>query len=1294
MEECKMKKIVSFLLSFTISISTILIFAGNIYSVKAEEISINSFIEDGVKLIRENDAGKDFIPETTEDKISDDTESDILSHNRVTAKSAGPKSVANDREEFSDTAFQTCRLIVKASKTPDQLNSIGMASGYKDWYIVQFKNEKDAEKAYEIYSSDEPVSSVSPDLVTEISFDEEMDREPVETDAVETPIRLNFWGSIMTGLYDVKDYIDSHSEYDREITIGVVDNGVDLDNEFVKDRLIRTFFNASTEGDENNEYLENAHGTMVSSVIVDNTPENTKIRVYKCGNQMSTSAVCLALLKAVSDGVNLINCSFSFRDNDEILKDILDSCFENNIQLFVSAGNNNRNIMSQNTWPARDERAITVAASEFYGMPADFTSYGSIVDLMAPGDDVSVSVGQNTYKTTSGTSFSSPLVASLFADLMILFPSYSNKQLEHIINSKAVPSDIFYDCGLFGYGIIDAIGSARFEKNTAPEFSLPEGKYIDEIEVEITSNPECEIYYTLDGSYPSKESGILYTEPVKISDDCPFLKAVAYGNGLYRSDCTKALYRLQRVGTDDMFEISDEGQITLYTGDVYDLIIPETIDGITVRSIAPETFSNSRLVGVSFPDTITTISRKCFYECESLMVADGKNISVIERESFYGCGLYIVDFPNVEKIESQAFAGNIYLSGVIFPKCNELGASVFRACISLRLVLLPLLENSSSGVFKGCLMLTEADLSSFQSIKGNALDGIEYIKVLDLTSIKNLGIYTFDPIGDANYTLLERLELSNVEEIHSVPYGIYKRFQKPLTMVIPSTFTLFSMSSFNNANPHIIVYGSCNTYAEQWASKHENINFIEITQETAVINDLPDEFYDYMRYLYADVVGFNRTYQWYGSYSNRNTGGIPIEGANERKFVPKDNDRYPYYYCVVTSTDVGYDPIEIRTGASRYMEFNGNMPNADYSALDEILSTIPENLSIYTDESVSALNNAVESINRNLDISKQATVDEYVETVSNAIAALKLKEHMVSFIVDNESVLSYELEYGSKITDIPPVPEKSGYTFSKWTPDIPKTMTNDSISFTAEFDPVTYYASFMLDGKEIEKVPFTVESKKISEPEIPGKEGYTGKWSEYIIAASDITVNAEYTINEYTVSFVADDKTVKSETVEYGSPIEIPDNPQKEGYIFKEWLPKIPETMPAKDMTFYAVFEEVKQSDDYPPAVGNPSVDIRNFAYTCTVDYRTTITFTAIVKDMPMDAAVVWYIDGQKSGEGEKFTVKEARESFTVQAKIVDKSGNTLDSTETELVKVKTDFFSKIIAFFRMLFGKLPVIEQ
>ena len=157
-------------------------------------------------------------------------------------------------------------------------------------------------------------------------------------------------------------------------------------------------------------------------------------------------------------------------------------------------------------------------------------------------------------------------------------------------------------------------------------------------------------------------------------------------------------------------------------------------------------------------------------------------------------------------------------------------------------------------------------------------------------------------------------------------------------------------------------------------------------------------------------------------------------------------------------------------------------------------------------------------------------------------------------------------------------------------------------------------------------------------------------------------------------------------SLKYGEAITKPDEPYKNGYSFKGWTPEIPETMPAHDLSFYAVFEDNR--------LAIQSIGINNYVNPCTVDDKATITFTAITKDMPDNATVYWYIDGEKAGEGERITIEKTTEAFTVQAKAVDASGKILSSSETELIKVKTDLFSKLIAFFRMLFGKLPVIEQ
>ena len=64
---------------------------------------------------------------------------------------------------------------------------------------------------------------------------------------------------------------------------------------------------------------------------------------------------------------------------------------------------------------------------------------------------------------------------------------------------------------------------------------------------------------------------------------------------------------------------------------------------------------------------------------------------------------------------------------------------------------------------------------------------------------------------------------------------------------------------------------------------------------------------------------------------------------------------------------------------------------ADYSKLDALLAAIPSDLSAYTDESVAALTSARDSIQRDLPISMQDTVDAYTKTLTEAIEGLELK---------------------------------------------------------------------------------------------------------------------------------------------------------------------------------------------------------------------------------------------------------------------------------------------------------------
>lgn len=106
-----------------------------------------------------------------------------------------------------------------------------------------------------------------------------------------------------------------------------------------------------------------------------------------------------------------------------------------------------------------------------------------------------------------------------------------------------------------------------------------------------------------------------------------------------------------------------------------------------------------------------------------------------------------------------------------------------------------------------------------------------------------------------------------------------------------------------------------------------------------------------------------------------------------------------------------------------------------------------------------------------------------------------------------------------------------------------------------------------------------------------------------------------------------------------------------------------------------------------------PEVEIEHYVESMKVDYRATVTFSATVENATAGAQIHWFVDGKDVGTGDKTAVKEAKKSYTIQAKYI-LDGETLAESKAEKVNVDTGFFAKLIAFFRSLFKKLPVIAQ
>ena len=172
-------------------------------------------------------------------------------------------------------------------------------------------------------------------------------------------------------------------------------------------------------------------------------------------------------------------------------------------------------------------------------------------------------------------------------------------------------------------------------------------------------------------------------------------------------------------------------------------------------------------------------------------------------------------------------------------------------------------------------------------------------------------------------------------------------------------------------------------------------------------------------------------------------------------------------------------------------------------------------------------------------------------------------------------------DYGTEIT-APDNPTRKGYTFKGWDKEIPETMPAENITVKAQWEINQYTIAFDTNGGS-EIAPITQDyGTEITAPDNPTRKGYTFKgWDKEIpktMPAENITVKAQWEINQYTISFDTNGGSeIDSITQDYGTAITAPADPTRKGYTFKGWDKEIPETMPAENITITARWKDTEK---------------------------------------------------------------------------------------------------------------------
>ncbi|MGM0901017.1 MAG: S8 family peptidase [Bacillota bacterium] len=251
------------------------------------------------------------------------------------------------------------------------------------------------------------------------------------------------------------------SRGDEDITIAVIDTGVDLDHPDLVNRLVEGY---NILGDNSNPDDDNGHGTHVAGIIASETNNREGIAGLTWFNKImpikamsaegygTTFDIAKGIIWAVDNGADVINLSLGNYKESNVLKRAIRYAYNNDVVMIAAAGNDSTR---QPSYPAAYPEVLSVSAVNYDGKLAEFSNYGSYINISAPGVYIPSTYFNEQYASLSGTSMAAPHVAGLAGLIKSANPELTNNEVITIIQSSARDLGAKGKDIQFGSGLID-----------------------------------------------------------------------------------------------------------------------------------------------------------------------------------------------------------------------------------------------------------------------------------------------------------------------------------------------------------------------------------------------------------------------------------------------------------------------------------------------------------------------------------------------------------------------------------------------------------------------------------------------------------------------------------------------------------------------------------------------------------------------------------------------------------------------------------------------------------------------
>lgn len=709
-------------------------------------------------------------------------------------------------EKKSSQQFIKDRLIVSSDKVNNDYGAIDKVVGL-GYTILQYDSEESAENAK--------------NTLILSGYNAEYDAILSCCDVNSSSSTSAKWGNDRVESQETLNAIKASGRELSEVTVGVIDTGVDNTHPDLADRVIETGLNFSSSGQADSSMDDQGHGTMVSGIIAQNTTDNVKIKPYKvlnsdgkCATTQIISVVNYILSeKNAPDVINLSLGGESDRNDpfESTQRSLIQSLVGKGITVVVAAGNESSD--AGNYSPANINNVITVSASTSSNEMSYYSNFGTVVDIAAPGDNIFTYTKGGGYTSSySGTSFAAPFVTAAAATVLMLDNTLSPTQVESKIKDAAFPIvNNISSVEWCGAGILNY--TALFEDNLAPEpvLSRESGAYNETFSLEITAPQGYTVMYTTDNTVPTLNNGTEYTEPIEITDSMSLVAVAINENN--KSKYIPLNYSIIYLADESDFTITDAGAISGYAGEKTSIIVPDIINGIVPKSVSSGAFNGTDIKVVVLPDSITKLNQNAFNQCFELTSITAHGVEDIGVFAFYYCtSLSDVDMPNVTVVRRSGFEGCKKLESVNFnEKVEEFYGSVFKGtgfkyayfpnvynfqdtfadtplvsadlpllywaggtfsnCYSLEHLYAPELEELADGAFANCVKLTEFvkdgeyDLTKIKVVEAQAFaySCFKEIYLPEITQINGSGTF--------QYCQAEFIDIPNVTYISTLTFN-------------------------------------------------------------------------------------------------------------------------------------------------------------------------------------------------------------------------------------------------------------------------------------------------------------------------------------------------------------------------------------------------------------------------------------------------------------------------------------------------------------------------------------------